>query len=335
MTKKHIEQLFHLGHDGWEHIVFYLNRHHVESVLLVTGKRMYASSGAEGHLTAVLKGKRVRRVFDFDTNPKADDIRRILKRVSADKPYDVIIALGGGSVLDFAKLLKAFWNSSNPVLANLSGDEPLEPSDVKLIAVPSTAGSGSEATPFAVVYRGKEKFSIIHEALRPDLAIVIPSLLESLPQHVAASSGMDALCQAIESYWSIYSTDESRVFAREAMTLAWSALEPAVLEKEASSLENLARASYLAGKAISITKTTAPHAVSYVLTSFYGVSHGHAVGLLVAEFLNYNWEVKDDDCLDPRGVRWVIATLVESSDQFPSGLANRLKALPPKFQPWG
>ncbi|MBT8036560.1 MAG: phosphonoacetaldehyde reductase [Verrucomicrobiae bacterium] len=308
-----MNQTSYIGNDGWDAIAQFLDDQDVRSVLLVTGRSSYTSSGAEAGLGGVLKGKRVRRVSDFDTNPKGKDIRRILSSVLNDEPYDIIIAVGGGSVLDVAKLLKAFWSSENPVIGNLYHEEPLVPDDIPLIAIPSTAGSGSEATHFAVVYEGKKKFSIAHEAILPNFSVIIPSLLASLPRSVAAASGMDALCQAIESYWSIFSTEESQKIAAEAISLAWKSLEKAVLSRAPHALEEMAKASHLAGKAINITKTTAPHAVSYALTSFYGLQHGHAVGLLVPEFLKYNAAVTEDDCLDHRGKGWVQEQLMDIS----------------------
>ncbi len=309
-----MNQISYIGDDGWSVIGEFLEDAKIRSVLLVTGRSAFSSSGAEAALAGILKGKRVRRVSDFETNPKADDVCRILSSVGKDDAYDAIIAVGGGSVLDVAKLLKAFWSSAHPVVGYLDGHEDLEPNTIPLIAIPSTAGSGSEATHFAVVYHGKEKFSVAHEAILPNLAVIIPSLLASLPQSVAAASGMDALCQGIESYWSIYSTSESQELAKEAISLAWKSLKRAVYDKDERSLHGIAQASYSAGRAINLTKTTAPHAVSYALTSFYGVQHGHAVGLLVPEFLEYNNEVSKADCLDQRGHEWVKSQLLVISE---------------------
>lgn len=299
------KQISYLGNSNWPELDSYLSENRLNNILLVTGKKMYAKCGAKENLDRILMGKNVSRVSDFETNPKAEDIIGILEKIEPSNEIDAIIAVGGGSVIDVSKLIKAFWGSRNPVLGCLNGNEDVEPAPMHLIALPTTAGSGSEATHFAVVYYDKTKYSIAHEELLPDLALVVPSFLESLPNQIAAASGMDALCQGIESYWSIYATSETRKIARRAIELAWRSLESAVLHKDAISLENIARASHMAGKAINLTKTTAPHAVSYALTSFYGVLHGHAVGLLVPAFLRYNEEVTESDCLDKRGTERV------------------------------
>ncbi len=122
---------------------------------------------------------------------------------------------------------------------------------------------------------------------------------------------MDALCQGIESYWSIHSTDESRQLARGAIELAWNWIESAVIDHDPEALEHMAEASHLAGRAINITKTTAPHAVSYPMTSHFGITHGHAVALLTARYMRYNADVTEVDCLDARGSKFVTSRLNE------------------------
>ena len=310
---------------SWSALADYLKAPAIHSVLLVTGRSSYTISGAEAAITPILHDKRVRHINDFETDPKAEDISRLVNTIKRDAPYELILAVGGGSVIDVAKLLKAFLgratsarttseittSATDLVNGYLDGSQPLQPADIPLVAIPTTAGSGSEATHFAVVYQDQVKHSIADQQLLPNLALIIPSLLASQPQAVAAASGMDALCQAIESYWSIHSTDESRSLAKEAIELAWNSLRQAVIEKEPKALAQLARASHLAGQAINITKTTAPHAVSYALTTFHGIAHGHAVGLLTPYFLKYNADVTEADCLDSRGAGWVKKSIQE------------------------
>ena len=251
-----MKQSSHIGNQAWLAIPEFFEAHEVSSVLLVTGKSSYKSSGAQETLEPFLRHKRVVQISDFETNPKTEDVINILDELRNENPFDCILAVGGGSVIDMGKLLKAFWVNKQSLETYFQGGEILEPAEIPLIAVPSTAGSGSEATHFAVVYQGTEKFSVAHEKLLPDVAVMVPSLLESLPKKVAAASGMDALCQGIESYWSIYSTEESRAYAKKAIQLAWQSLESSVNHKSAEDIENMARASHLAGRAINITKTT-------------------------------------------------------------------------------
>jgi len=331
------EQQYYHGDDSWKKIGAFLDELEAKRILLVTGRSAYQLSGAGEALAPHLEGRSVTRVSDFETNPKAEDISRLLKEIESKGDYDVIVAVGGGSVMDMAKLLKAFW-AGNPLIEDYFADDcpdKVSPCALPLIAVPTTAGSGSEATKFAVVYKDQQKFSVEHERLLPALAVVIPSLLASMPPHIAASSGMDALCQGIESYWSIHSTDESRQLAAQAIGLAWESIEEAVLERTPEALENMAIASHFAGRAINITRTTAPHAVSYPMTSYFGITHGHAVGLLATHFLCYNGGVSEEDCNDPRGPDWVRNRLGEivamlgagSIEEASDALARKLESV--------
>jgi alcohol dehydrogenase class IV len=305
------EQQHYQGDDGWEKVTGYLDTISAENILLVTGQSSYASSGAEQMLSPCLKGKSVTRISNFEVNPKIEDLSRLFDEIGDKSTFDVIIAIGGGSVIDIAKLLKAFWLDPTSIHIHLEGGGQLPSCELPLIAMPTTAGSGSDATSFAVLYKDKEKYSVEADELLPDFSLVIPSLLKSVPKHTAACTGMDGLCQGIESYWSIHSTDESRQLAREAIELAWYWIEEAVSDGSEEALYNMARASHSAGRAINITKTTAPHAVSYPMTSYFGITHGHAVGLLTARFLQYNVGVTKEDCLDMRGPDFVICRMQE------------------------
>ena len=307
------QQQHYQGDDGWAKIAEYLDAVSARNILLVTGNSMYRASGAEQALEPILREKEVTHLTCFHTNPRVEDVSQLLNQIDNKESYQAIIAVGGGSVIDTAKLLKAFWINPLSLDEYLSteDDSELSPAALPLIAIPSTAGSGSEATRFAVVYKNKKKYSVEHDELLPNFSVVIPPLLASVPQHVAASSGMDALCQGIESYWSIHSTDESRKLAAEAITLAWNWIEKAVNDRSSDALNHMAQASHLAGRAINITKTTAPHAISYPMTSYFGITHGHAVGLLTARFLTFNEGVTEEDCLDARGPEWVKQRLRE------------------------
>ena len=331
------QQQHYQGDDGWAKIAKYLDAISADNVLLVTGNSMYRASGAEQALEPILREREVTHLTCFHTNPRVEDVTHLLDQIDNKESYQAIIAVGGGSVIDAAKLLKAFWINP-PSLDEYLGSEDnreLRPAALPLIAIPSTAGSGSEATRFAVVYKNKKKYSIEHDDLLPNFSVVIPPLLASVPQHVAASSGMDALCQGIESYWSIHSTEESRELAAQAIRLAWASIEEAVNQRTPQTLDNMAQASHLAGRAIDITRTTAPHAVSYPLTSYFGVTHGHAVGLLTAQFLRYNAAVTKDDCLDSRGTEWVtdrldeITTMLgaDTIDEAADALAEKLSCI--------
>jgi len=182
----------------------------------------------------------------------------------------VMVAIGGGSVIDLAKLLLHHMR--------------VRP---RFVAVPTTAGSGSEATPFAVAYEDGEKISVASPALLPDWALLDPGLLSGQTAFQRAVSGMDALAQAIESIWSLHATEASRALAGEAIRLLLQHL-PAFVEGREEAGRAVLEAAHGAGKAIAMTRTTGPHALSYYLTSRHGIPHGQAVAFFLPLFFLYN-----------------------------------------------
>ncbi len=186
---------------------------------------------------------------------------------------DGLISVGGGSSIDTAKAIKARLNaqSEDDVIYSRLGDGISCPH----IAIPGTAGTGSEATQIAVAYVNGAKVSLNHISLRPDGVILDASLLDSLPLYHKKSCALDALSQGIESYWSRGSNDDSKVHAFLAIIGVLDNLK-AYLAGDLHAAEEMLDASYQSGKAIQITRTTAAHAMSYMLTKKMGLAHGHA-----------------------------------------------------------
>jgi alcohol dehydrogenase class IV len=149
------------------------------------------------------------------------------------------------------------------------------------IAIPTTAGTGSEATHFSVVYKNKVKFSVADPRMIPATVILNPALTAQMSPYQTACTGMDALAQGIESYWAVGATGESWEYAEKAIRQAWLFLEKAVKNPDTESRQNMLEAAYWSGRAINISKTTLCHALSYSLTSYFGYPHGHAVALLL------------------------------------------------------
>ncbi len=213
---------------------------------------------------------------------------------------DAIMAVGGGSAMDVAKCIKLYANL-DPRQNYL--EQPIVPNAIPLLAMPTTAGTGSEATRFAVIYYQGEKQSVADDSCIPSVVLLDPSVLETLPPYQKKATMLDALCHGIESFWSVHSTDQSKVFARQAIALALENLD-GYLANESEANANMLQAANLAGKAINITQTTAGHAMSYKLTSLYGISHGHAVALCISKLWPFmlehvNW------CADPRGAGYL------------------------------
>ncbi len=305
--------------------------HKPKRIFLVTGKLSYKNSRASDIVEPSFGRTDFVRFSDFETNPKLSDIERGIEFMR-ETDSDLVVAVGGGSVMDVAKSINVLSaNKGNPLDYILKKIE-IENKGKPLVAIPTTSGSGSQATHFAVVYNNKVKYSLAHpDFMLPDYAIVDPRLTFSLPKEVTASAGMDALCQAIESYWSVKSTQESKKYAKEAIKLAMANLNLVVNSPDEKSREAMAMAAHLAGKAINISQTTASHAVSYPITSHFGVPHGAAVALTIPEMLVYNANVTKEDSLDKRGVEY-IQSIIKNLVKFlgcksVEGASNKLRSL--------
>jgi len=280
------------------------------SIMLVKGKTSYQQSGAVAILSPALKPYSVTEFSEFSANPQWKEILLGIKIWRKQKP-DLIIAIGGGSSIDVAKIITIFSEQEGDPELYLERKKNLQPRAAKFVAIPTTSGTGSEATHFAVVYRDKKKYSVAHHSLLPDYSIIDPSLTFSLSAYQTACTGMDALAQAIESYWSIHATEESKKHAREAISLVLAHLETAVKNPNAEARAGMTKAANYAGKAINISFTTACHALSYPITSYFDIPHGHAVALTLPEMIVYNAETSQQDCLDQRQAKYVKKTMQE------------------------
>ena len=250
-----------------------------KNILLVTGRKSYEICGARDFFSDLLKHENVTHHYNFSTNPKFKEALKGAK-LAREKKIDVIMAIGGGSVIDMSKLIKAFINESGNEHLIAKGQVKLRDPLIPLIVIPTTAGSGSEATHFAVVYIKNEKYSVASPYLMPNYVFLEPSLLRSNLKYQKACNGLDALAQAIESNWAVNATSESQKDALKAIELCWNNLPSFVNDEfDLETAKNMFDAAHLAGRAINISKTTSAHAWSYGFTSRFGTPHGHAVWL--------------------------------------------------------
>lgn len=288
-----MKQQVHLGKDSIKEIVPIIKRHNAEHVFLVRGKYSYSSCGAELIIKKALleAGVSHTEFYDFSENPKCEDMEKGIELLKICKA-DIIIAIGGGSVLDMSKLIRFF----NCYKGDISDKSFVKEGELlPLIAMPTTAGTGAEATHFAVVYKDKVKYSVEHDDILPDYALIYPPFTYDNSKYLTACTGFDALAQAIEAFWNLYATDESDIYAEKAIKLLWNNL-PEVVNNPTEELRNMvSEGSYWAGRAINITKTTGPHAFSYPFTTYYGYPHGHAVALTFPFFLELNCGPRNRD----------------------------------------
>jgi alcohol dehydrogenase class IV len=251
---------------------------------------------------------------EFHPNPTIKDAENGISKFKAAKP-DIVLAVGGGSVIDLAKAINALAvQKSNPE-KYITGKQKLEKKGKPLIAIPTTSGTGSEVTRYATIYIENTKYSLTSdEFIIPDVSIIDPFLTETMTPYLTASTGLDALCQAIESMWAVKSTQESRKLAKEAIKTAIENLEKAVNNSDKNARTNMAKSSNLSGKAINISRTTACHSISYPITSYFNIPHGHAVALTMPEILVFNYGVEKESCNDTRGVDFVKERIDEIAD---------------------
>jgi len=217
--------------------------------------------------------------FDsFTSNPNVFEIMSGIK-LFKEQDCDCIVSIGGGSAIDVAKCINM-----------LRGDKISELMDSPRglhLAVPTTAGTGSESTCFAVAYDNKQKLSYEHSRMMPDYVILDPQFLDTLPPYHKKSALLDATCQAIESLWAKGQTDESRAYALSAIRIIAEDIDEYFTDSvntlnspERNDVRlRILQAANLSGKAINIGKTTAAHAMSYRLSTIFGLTHGHAAAL--------------------------------------------------------
>ena len=223
-------------------------------------------------------------VFDqFTPNPLYDDVCKGVELFDREQ-CDTILAVGGGSSLDVAKCIK-LYSKMDPSQVYL--EQEYTDTGLKLIAVPTTAGTGSESTRYAVIYYQGKKQSVTHESIVPDIAILESKVLKTLPLYQKKCTMMDALCQGIESWWSVNSTDESKGYSKIAIETIMKWWREYIYENTFESAKQIMLAANYAGRAICITQTTAPHAFSYKVTSLYNLPHGHAVAVCLPEIWNF------------------------------------------------
>lgn len=221
-------------------------------------------------------------------NPTQKDIVKSLQEIG-NKRIDIIIAFGGGSSIDLAKGISAFYNiernnnyTVDEITDSLKNKYYKGRKFVDIIALPSTAGTGSELTQWATIWDENKtsKFSIDDSMLKPKMAIIVPELTLSMSAKMTLSTGLDAICQAIESYWSKHTTPVVQEIAYRTVELVIQNLRKAVEQPDNITVrEKLCKASVLAGLAFSQTRTTACHSISYPLTMLYGVPHGLAASI--------------------------------------------------------
>lgn len=257
-------------------------------------------------------------------SPTPGSVAALARRVHEHRA-DVVVAVGGGSVMDAAKCAATLAGSRTPdrelVLRRCAGDGSGagRTGAPPVVAVPTTPGTGAEVTPFATVWdvEGGRKLSLRGPDVRPAAAVLDADLLVGLPTERLSGCMLDSLAQAIEAGWSTGADADAEMFGRAALERLSGLLDRAPDGFGTAERESVMLAGHYSGRAIAIAGTTLCHALSYPITLRYGLPHGHACGLTLAQVLRFNARVEDADCEDPRGarrVRQAIAGSVAAAD---------------------
>ena len=281
------------------------------NIVFIASKRLIESNNL-----SVILDKYDESLVVFDESLKSLDTHLIsdyFKRISS-KP-ELIIAIGGGTTIDFAKVISALYSFSDngvisveEVVDLITSKKYLENTEyIPIIASSTTAGTGSDCTKWATVwdFDNTKKYSVDADYLYPTESWLIPELTLTLPKKLTLSTALDALSHACEAYWAVSTNSIVQVLSTDAISLIVKYL-PLVLD-DLNNIEyrkKVYMGAFFAGLAFSNTRTTACHSISYPLTLLYGIPHGLAVSLTLSEVLKQNKDYIDnlDFFLDAWGV---------------------------------
>jgi len=265
-------------------------------IFLLCGKKSYYLSGAYRTFKKILKKKTTKFYFKNSLFPEIVELKKIIVSLKKFSP-DLIIAVGGGTVIDYAKIANSIDVEKCLEKKIINNSYTLKQKLTKLIAIPTTAGSGAEVTTNAVIYINKIKYSVESELVKPDYFFLIPEFVMGAPKKIKSSAGFDAIAQAVESLISKKSNLTSIRFAKKSLKISLKYYLDFLSKPTKENSSAMCLAANLSGKAISISRTTVPHAISYPFTSFYNISHGHAVSLTLEKFMKFNYlNYNKSDC---------------------------------------
>ena len=265
--------------------------------ILVCSKTL-ERNGVAKELTDLSGGKIVAVFSDIRPNPTTDNVNNCVK-LMRDTNADFAVALGGGSPMDCCKAACAIAKGNSDIEPYHSGEKAVTVKEaIPMIAIATTSGTASEVTNISVLTDLKKnlKQPMNDDAMYPKIAVIDPELTLSVPPQVTASTGLDVLSHAIESYWSTLNQPVCSACSVAAARLVFEWLEKAYNNPDdIVARENMAQASIVAGVAFSHPRTTGSHACSFPLTNIYGVPHGEACAFTLDYFVKFNADNADED----------------------------------------
>ena len=272
-----------------EDIKKFINDKSLKKIFVLCGKKSFVTSGAENLFKKIITDKDIKLFHKKSELPILEELIEIINNIKNFRP-DLILAVGGGAVIDYAKIANVVDVREDLADLIVNYSYPFKKKYTKLAVIPTTAGSGAEVTSNAVIYVDGIKHSFESEILVPDNFFLVPEFLISAPNKIKASAGFDAIAQALESLISKKSNDQSVEYATKSLRVSVNSFISFVNKPNMKNAAEMSIAANLAGKAISISKTTAPHAASYPFTSLFNISHGHSVSLFFERFFKFNYD---------------------------------------------
>ena len=304
-----MEQRIITARDNYIEFDQWIQENGCKKILMVCDGSIWYMDGFNKHLEEVEKtGVEMIGFRDFQPNPLYESVVKGVELFN-DEKCDSIMAVGGGSAMDVAKCIKLYSNLLGDGADGAWLKAEIIPNSIPFIVMPTTAGTGSEATRYAVIYYNDAKQSVTSESFIPSAVLMDPNALKTLPLYQKKATMMDALCHAIESFWSVNSTEKSKEYSRAAIQAVLKHMDGYLANTEEGNAGML-KAAHTAGQAINITQTTAGHAMCYKITSLFHSAHGHAA--ILCDRVLFPWMAENTDkCTDPRGEEYLKATLDE------------------------
>ena len=262
----------------------FLEKKKIKNILIITGQKSFNFSGFKK--LAIYKNFKSMMTILYKKSeiPEIHELEYLIKKINITNP-DLIIALGGGCVIDYAKLANGLHSTKNLKKKIKSGTLIIRSKKTKILVIPTTAGSGAEVTKFSVIYIDKIKYSVESNLLKPDFFSLIPKLVINTPRIVRASSGFDAIAQAAESIFSQKANIHSLKYSSKSLRLSMRNFLGFVNNPNLNNGFQMLKAANFSGKAINIARTNAPHALSYFFTSKFKIPHGIAVSIFFIEII--------------------------------------------------
>lgn len=304
-----MEQRIITDRDNYIELDQWIQENGCKRILMVCDGSIWHMDGFNKHLEEVeKKGVEMIGFRDFQPNPLYESVVKGVE-LFREEQCDSIMAVGGGSAMDVAKCIKLYSSCVGDGADGSWLNAEIIPNSISFLAMPTTAGTGSEATRYAVIYYNDAKQSITNESFIPGTVLMDPNALKTLPLYQKKATMMDALCHAIESFWSVNSTNLSKEYSRASIKGVLENMHGYLANTEEGNAGML-QAAHTAGQAINITQTTAGHAMCYKITSLFRSAHGHAA--ILCDRVLFPWMVDNTDkCIDPRGEEYLRVTLDE------------------------